>query len=176
MRGRPTRAHRHQPNGSRGSCKHHRLTRKHLFVSGARGCRIARAGVDSLHRALPRGGSGRLVPEVDAAVWSGDGLPARRQTAHRSHLGRAWRRDQCADYADAAPRCAAPHPARRADCLRDGQPVDGGHHRLAWPAITSDPGRGAAGSAAYLVGVFGPAFIEVVLARLRSSNGGSPYA
>ena len=31
---------------------------------------------------------------------------------------------------------------------------------------------GAAGSAAYLVGVFGPAFIEVILARLRSGKGG----
>jgi hypothetical protein len=31
---------------------------------------------------------------------------------------------------------------------------------------------GAAGSAAYLVGVFGPAFIEVALARLRSGKGG----
>lgn len=31
---------------------------------------------------------------------------------------------------------------------------------------------GAAGSAAYLVGVFGPAFIEVVLARLRSGKKG----
>lgn len=29
------------------------------------------------------------------------------------------------------------------------------------------PAGGAAGSAAYLVGVFGPAFIEVLLARLR---------
>ena len=35
---------------------------------------------------------------------------------------------------------------------------------------------GAAGSAAYLVGVFGPAFIEVVLARLRSGKGGDPDA
>lgn len=34
------------------------------------------------------------------------------------------------------------------------------------------PAGGAAGSAAYLVGVFGPAFIEVVLARLRSVKGG----
>lgn len=33
------------------------------------------------------------------------------------------------------------------------------------------PAGGAAGSAAYLVGVFGPAFIEVVLARIRSANG-----
>jgi hypothetical protein len=30
---------------------------------------------------------------------------------------------------------------------------------------------GAAGSAAYLVGVFGPAFIEVALARLRGTGG-----
>jgi hypothetical protein len=30
----------------------------------------------------------------------------------------------------------------------------------------------AAGSAAYLVGVFGPAFIELVLARLRGAKGG----
>ena len=34
------------------------------------------------------------------------------------------------------------------------------------------PAGGAAGSAAYLVGVFGPAFIELVLARLRGANGG----
>lgn len=33
------------------------------------------------------------------------------------------------------------------------------------------PAGGAAGSAAYLVGVFGPAFIEVVLARLRGARG-----
>ena len=32
---------------------------------------------------------------------------------------------------------------------------------------------GAAGSAAYLVGVFGPAFIELVLARLRGAKGGA---
>lgn len=38
------------------------------------------------------------------------------------------------------------------------------------------PAGGAAGSAAYLVGVFGPAFIEVVLARLRASNGDDPDA
>jgi hypothetical protein len=35
---------------------------------------------------------------------------------------------------------------------------------------------GAAGSAAYLVGVFGPAFIEVVLARLRGGKGGDTNA
>lgn len=34
------------------------------------------------------------------------------------------------------------------------------------------PAGGAAGSAAYLVGVFGPAFIEVALARLRGAKGG----
>jgi hypothetical protein len=33
------------------------------------------------------------------------------------------------------------------------------------------PAGGAAGSAAYLVGVFGPAFIELVLARLRGAKG-----
>ena len=38
------------------------------------------------------------------------------------------------------------------------------------------PAGGAAGSAAYLVGVFGPAFIEVVLARLRGGKGGDPDA
>jgi hypothetical protein len=32
------------------------------------------------------------------------------------------------------------------------------------------PAGGAAGSAAYLVGVFGPAFIEMMLARLRHSR------
>ena len=32
---------------------------------------------------------------------------------------------------------------------------------------------GAAGSSAYLVGVFGPAFIEVALARLRGPSGGN---
>ncbi|PKP83724.1 MAG: hypothetical protein CVT80_12295 [Alphaproteobacteria bacterium HGW-Alphaproteobacteria-2] len=34
------------------------------------------------------------------------------------------------------------------------------------------PAGGAAGSAAYLVGVFGPAFIELVLARLRRAKEG----
>lgn len=34
------------------------------------------------------------------------------------------------------------------------------------------PAGGAAGSAAYLVGVFGPAFIEVVLVRVRAGKGG----
>jgi glycogen synthase len=34
------------------------------------------------------------------------------------------------------------------------------------------PAGGAAGSAAYLVGVFGPAFIEVLLARLRHAGKG----
>jgi hypothetical protein len=34
------------------------------------------------------------------------------------------------------------------------------------------PAGGAAGSAAYLVGVFGPAFIELVLARLHGAKGG----
>ena len=34
------------------------------------------------------------------------------------------------------------------------------------------PAGGAAGSAAYLVGVFGPAVIEVALARLRRARGG----
>ncbi|WP_126155602.1 hypothetical protein, partial [Paracoccus haematequi] len=34
------------------------------------------------------------------------------------------------------------------------------------------PAGGAAGSAAYLVGVFGPAFIEVMLARLRHAGKG----
>ncbi len=34
------------------------------------------------------------------------------------------------------------------------------------------PAGGAAGSAAYLVGVFGPAFIELILARLRGAKGG----
>lgn len=53
-----------------------------------------------------------------------------------------------------------------------GQPVDGDHHPLARPAARGDPGRGAAGSAAYLVGVFGPAFIEVLLARLRHAGKG----
>lgn len=34
------------------------------------------------------------------------------------------------------------------------------------------PAGGTAGSAAYLVGVFGPAFIEVILARLRAAKRG----
>ena len=38
--------------------------------------------------------------------------------------------------------------------------------------IEANPAGGAAGSAAYLVGVFGPAFIEVALARLRAGKGG----
>jgi len=42
-----------------------------------------------------------------------------------------------------------------------------------WLNLPSEviPAGGAAGSAAYLVGVFGPAFIEVVLARLRRARG-----
>jgi len=43
------------------------------------------------------------------------------------------------------------------------------------PAETVAAG-GAAGSAAYLVGVFGPAFIEVALARLRGPGGGKDDA
>ncbi|WP_099865917.1 hypothetical protein [Pararhizobium haloflavum] len=35
------------------------------------------------------------------------------------------------------------------------------------------PAGSAAGSAAYLVGVFGPAFIEVALARLKGGRGGA---
>jgi hypothetical protein len=35
------------------------------------------------------------------------------------------------------------------------------------------PAGGAAGSAAYLVGVFGPAFIELILARLRGAKEGA---
>jgi hypothetical protein len=42
--------------------------------------------------------------------------------------------------------------------------------RLDLPPETVTAG-GAAGSAAYLVGVFGPAFIEVALARLRGKRG-----
>lgn len=34
------------------------------------------------------------------------------------------------------------------------------------------PAGGAAGSAAYLVGVFGPAFVELILARLSGAKGG----
>ena len=34
------------------------------------------------------------------------------------------------------------------------------------------PAGGAAGSAAYLVGIFGPAFIEMLLARLRRAKQG----
>ena len=45
----------------------------------------------------------------------------------------------------------------------------------AWLALPPQaiPAGGAAGSAAYLVGVFGPAFIELVLARLRGAQGGA---
>lgn len=45
----------------------------------------------------------------------------------------------------------------------------------AWLALPPQaiPAGGAAGSAAYLVGVFGPAFIELVLARLRGAKGGA---
>ena len=44
----------------------------------------------------------------------------------------------------------------------------------AWLGLRPDaiPAGGAAGSAAYLVGVFGPAFIEVLLARLRRDKEG----
>jgi hypothetical protein len=43
-----------------------------------------------------------------------------------------------------------------------------------WLALPPEaiPAGGAAGSAAYLVGVFGPAFIELILARLRGAKGG----
>ena len=37
--------------------------------------------------------------------------------------------------------------------------------------VLSIPAGSAAGSAAYLVGVFGPAFIEVTLARLHKAKG-----
>ena len=45
----------------------------------------------------------------------------------------------------------------------------------AWLGLPPEaiPAGGAAGSAAYLVGVFGPAFIELVLARLRGAKGGA---
>ena len=44
----------------------------------------------------------------------------------------------------------------------------------AWLGLPPEaiPAGGAAGSAAYLVGVFGPAFIEMLLARLRRSKQG----
>ena len=43
-----------------------------------------------------------------------------------------------------------------------------------WMGLPTEaiPAGGAAGSAAYLVGVFGPAFIEVALARLRRAKEG----
>ena len=43
-----------------------------------------------------------------------------------------------------------------------------------WLGLPSEtiPAGGAAGSAAYLVGVFGPAVIEMTLARLRQQKGG----
>ncbi len=43
-----------------------------------------------------------------------------------------------------------------------------------WLALPAEaiPAGGAAGSAAYLVGVFGPAFIELGLARLRAGKDG----
>ena len=43
-----------------------------------------------------------------------------------------------------------------------------------WLALPPEaiPAGGAAGSAAYLVGVFGPAVIEIALARLRAKGGG----
>jgi hypothetical protein len=42
-----------------------------------------------------------------------------------------------------------------------------------WMGLASEafPAGGAVGSAAYLVGVFGPAFIEMILARLRGATG-----
>ena len=45
----------------------------------------------------------------------------------------------------------------------------------AWLSLPPEaiPAGGAAGSAAYLVGVFGPAFIEVLLARLRHAKEGN---
>jgi CHASE2 domain-containing sensor protein len=44
-----------------------------------------------------------------------------------------------------------------------------------WMGLPSEaiPAGGAAGSAAYLVGVFGPAFIEMLLARLRRAKQGN---
>ena len=43
----------------------------------------------------------------------------------------------------------------------------------AWLGLPPEaiPAGGAAGSSAYLVGVFGPAFIEVVLDRIRRNRG-----
>ncbi|WP_323042926.1 hypothetical protein [Gemmobacter sp.] len=43
-----------------------------------------------------------------------------------------------------------------------------------WLALPPEaiPAGGAAGSAAYLVGVFGPAVIEIALARLHGKGGG----
>ena len=48
----------------------------------------------------------------------------------------------------------------------------------AWLGLPPEaiPAGGAAGSAAYLVGVFGPAFIEIVLARMRHPKGGDTDA
>ena len=48
----------------------------------------------------------------------------------------------------------------------------------AWLALppAAIPAGGAAGSAAYLVGVFGPAFIEVIQARLRRAREDDPDA
>jgi hypothetical protein len=42
-----------------------------------------------------------------------------------------------------------------------------------WMGLASEafPAGGAVGSAAYLVGVFGPAFFEMILARLRGATG-----
>ena len=48
----------------------------------------------------------------------------------------------------------------------------------AWLGLPPEaiPAGGAAGSAAYLVGVFGPAFVEIVLARMRRTRGGDTDA
>ena len=65
------------------------------------------------------------------------------------------------------------HSAPQSDRAKGGQLFDGDHPGLAWPAI---PAAGAVGSAAYLVGVFGPTFIELVLARPCSGKSGSADA
>jgi len=68
-----------------------------------------------------------------------------------------------------------------------GGPIAAGMGSLSMSLIThwlklppeAVPAGGAAGSAAYLVGVFGPAVIEVTLARIRSIRsrpGGGPDA
>ena len=101
-------------------------------------------------------------------------------TAHVTHRVRAH--DDAGDQAAGATN-ALTTKMRLRDALRHillGGLIAAGMGSLSMAVITAwlglppeaIPAGGAAGSAAYLVGVFGPAFIEMLLARLRRANEG----